>query len=66
MLCLEYAGFYNYQIMLKVVVYSIKIKLEFFVLQILSNSVQGANSVSKVRKIAPVMSNQIEKSSLSN
>jgi len=38
MLGLEYANDYNYQIMLKCVVYSIKLKLEFYILNILTKS----------------------------
>jgi hypothetical protein len=40
MLTLQYVGFYEYQIMLKVVVYSIKLKLEFFLLKILTTSLK--------------------------
>jgi hypothetical protein len=40
MLFLEYANLYNYQIMLKVVVYSVKLKLEFFILNLLTKFVQ--------------------------
>jgi hypothetical protein len=40
MLTLQYVGFYEYQIMLKVVVYSVKLKLEFFLLKILTTSLK--------------------------
>lgn len=40
MLTLQYVGFYEYQIMLKVVIYSIKLKLEFFLLKILTTSLK--------------------------
>jgi hypothetical protein len=40
MLIIEYLDFYRYQIMLKVVVYSVKLKMEFFILNILTKSLQ--------------------------
>lgn len=40
MLICEYVNLYDYQIMLKVVVYSVKLKLEFFILNLLSRSLQ--------------------------
>lgn len=36
MLIIEYVGLYNYQIMLKAVIYSIKLQLEFYILNILT------------------------------
>ena len=44
MLICEYANLYHYQIMLKVVVYSVKLKLEFFILNILSKSLRQDNN----------------------
>lgn len=40
MLIIQYIDLYNYQIMLKVVVYSVKLKLEFFILNLLSKFLQ--------------------------
>jgi uncharacterized membrane protein len=50
MLFIEYIGLYDYQIMLKVVVYSIKLKMEFLILNILVRSLRqnaGTNDTSK-------------------
>jgi hypothetical protein len=44
MLVIEYKDLYDYQIMLKVVVYSIKLKLEFFILNILTKSLQETST----------------------
>jgi hypothetical protein len=40
MLIIQYIDLYNYQIMLKVVVYAVKLKLEFFILNLLSRFLQ--------------------------
>jgi len=40
MLLIEYANLYNYQIMLKVVLYSIKLKMEFYILYTLARSLR--------------------------
>lgn len=43
MLILEYIDLYSYQIMLKVVVYSIKLKLEFYILSILTRALENSH-----------------------
>jgi len=45
MLIIEYVNLYRYQIMLKVVVYSIKLKLEFFILNILTRSLEKGGAI---------------------
>jgi hypothetical protein len=52
MLIIEYCNLYHYQIMLKVVVYSIKLKMEFLILTILARSLgqqNGTNESSTVQ-----------------
>ena len=54
MLICEYANLYNYQIMLKCVVYSIKLKLEFFILNVLTKSLyQGSDDSRNYLERAP-------------
>jgi len=50
MLIIQYIDLYNYQIMLKVVVYAIKLKLEFFILNLLSKFLQKNMSTAESPK----------------
>ncbi|CEP01961.1 unnamed protein product (mitochondrion) [Plasmodiophora brassicae] len=48
MLLTEYINLYSYQIMLKTVVYSVKLKMEFYILNILTSQLKSNTSAPKV------------------